>query len=89
MSRAVMTSHHVNIMMSKQPPFWIRHLGFQNFSKNIRKPPKITENTQNISKKVQKNLKEVKIVELKLIFLMETQKLQIWKNMSLKMTLPW
>ena len=37
------TSRRNCIMMSKQPPSWIRNLGFQNFFLNVRKPPKITE----------------------------------------------
>ena len=43
--------HHVDddvisrdnyVMISKQPPSWIRHLGFK-FFRNVRKPLKITE----------------------------------------------
>ena len=39
-SRAVMTS--------KQPPSWIRHLGFQNFFKTSEDHPNLLKNTQNL-----------------------------------------
>ena len=42
------TSRDNYIMMSKQPPSWIRHLGFQNFSKTSENHPKLLKNTQNI-----------------------------------------
>ena len=68
-----MTSHHVTITS------WI-----SKFFQNVRKPPKITE---KYSKSIK--LREVKIIELKLIFTNGNKKLQIWKNISFKMTLPW
>ena len=58
------TSRDNYIMMSKQPPSWI-----SKFFQNIRKPPKITEKYSKSIKQCKKNLKEVKIVELKLIFI--------------------
>ncbi len=55
-----LTSRDNYIMMSKQPPSWIRHLGkFSKFFQNTRKPPEITE-------KVLKINKTVKIIALKL-----------------------
>ena len=62
------TSRDNYIMMSKQPPSWIHHLGFQNFSKTSEK--KITEKySKSTIRQCKKILKEVKIVELKLIFI--------------------
>ena len=63
------TSRDNYIMMSKQPPSWIRHLGFQSFSKTPEKRPKLPESTQNLLIGAKDTLKEVKMIELKLIFI--------------------
>ena len=39
------TSRDNYIMMSRQPSSWIRHRGFQNFSKTSENSPKLLKNT--------------------------------------------
>ena len=74
--------------MPKTTPSWIRHLGFQNFSKTPENRPKLLKYSKSI-KQCSKNLKEVKIIELKLIFINGKTKISNLENMSVEMTLPW
>ena len=56
------------VMMSKQPPSWIHHLGFQFFSKMSENRQKLLKSTEK-QKIVQERPKKVKIIALKLIFI--------------------
>ena len=53
-----MISRSIYITMSKQPPSWIRHLGFQVLSKTSESHKKITE---NYSKAIIRSLKVLKM----------------------------
>ena len=62
------------IMMSKQPPSWI-----SKFFQKVRKPPKITEKYSKSIKQCKKP-QEVKIIELKLIFINGNAKITNLEN---------
>ena len=42
---------HDYVIMSKQAPSWIRHVGFQKFFQILRKPPKILKTNKMMQKK--------------------------------------
>ncbi|KAL9961307.1 hypothetical protein ACROYT_G030220 [Oculina patagonica] len=68
------TSRDNDIIMSKQPPSWIRHLGFRIFSKR----QKTAQNYWKIlktNKNVLKTRKQMKIIALKLFFINRNRKI--------------